>query len=104
MAVEPEVESVLLPFFLSAATGFELAQSQGCERHVRFHALLVQARSGGLSPGCRRYAFRRPEPHRQPAEARQERVRRSEPGTQVQRDRKSTRLNSSHLGISYAVF
>src|ERR1039458_6448913 len=28
----------------------------------------------------------------------------AEPGTSSTRDRKSTRLNSSHLGISYAVF
>ena len=54
-------------------------------RHVRCHALLVQARRGGLPPRCCGYAVRRPEPDRQPDAARQERVRRSEPGAQIQR-------------------
>src|SRR3712207_8085914 len=33
-----------------------------------------------------------------------QRVRRREPGERARRDRKSTRLNSSHANISYAVF
>ena len=85
VAMEPEVESVLLPLFLSAAAGSELAQSQGEGRDVRRHALLVQARRGGLPPRCGGHAVRRPEPHGQSDPSRQERVRRSEPGAQVQR-------------------
>ena len=82
---EGEDQSVLLPLLLSAAARPELAQSQGGERHVRLDALLVQARRGGLPPGCGGHAVRRPEPDGQPDASGQERVRRSEPGAQVQR-------------------
>src|SRR6266850_4106574 len=42
-----------------------------------------------------RSAYRRPGPHRDPSRARRQ---------DLHADRKSTRLNSSHLVISYAVF
>ncbi len=37
---------------LSATAGFELAESEGGERHVRVNSLLVQARGGGVPVGC----------------------------------------------------
>src|SRR5947199_1494468 len=39
-----------------------------------------------------------------PLAVRQEILELLDPATRLRRDRKSTRLNSSHLGISYAVF
>src|SRR5436853_1415827 len=49
--------------------------------------------------------FRSNDPRRRGAgEGSRDRRRPHQPGDLLQRDRKSTRLNSSHLGISYAVF
>src|SRR5947199_5785430 len=59
-------------------------------------------------PEGRRRAGRVPRRHGQPAPqgrpVLQREADRVHPGVRGQLDRKSTRLNSSHLGISYAVF
>src|SRR5262245_63539291 len=49
---------------------------------------------GTIRPGCEELAAR----------AAEEMLQTEASSTQPGRDRKSTRLNSSHLGISYAVF
>src|SRR2546426_6528327 len=71
-----------------------------------FRSHLAAPRRGGAAPGARR--ARRARAHGGPRRERLRRHlnRRPETGSRVgtDRDRKSTRLNSSHLVISYAVF
>src|SRR5258705_3459703 len=65
-----------------------------------FRSLLLRARSRGPVPGVSRGR----EEQRRPARPAGVAPPRHELVEQVAADRKSTRLNSSHLGISYAVF
>src|SRR5207253_8894054 len=68
---------------------------------VRRLAADRRARGGGRD-GAARAPSTRGEPDRGRADAR--RPRGGDPGAARRRDRKSTRLNSSHVAISYAVF
>src|SRR3712207_8862016 len=56
------------------------------------------------TPGEVKYQRRRHRRHRRPDECREEREASLPHQKACQRDRKSTRLNSSHANISYAVF
>src|SRR2546426_8540091 len=73
--------------------------------HGHFSQRDAEAALGAIVRGPEQAAFRRgDEEIHEPPLGRQVHARRLSAHEAVQRDRKSTRLNSSHLVISYAVF
>src|SRR5438045_9705901 len=82
--------SVLLFFFFNDTPTTEIYT-------LSLHDALPILSESEQSHGRTRCRLRQPEPVRRPEPRPRQAVR-------LRRDRKSTRLNSSHLGISYAVF
>src|SRR5437899_9555803 len=61
-------------------------------------------KSGGTAQGTLRLGRASPATERTTDDGHEEREEKEGPASRPETDRKSTRLNSSHLGISYAVF
>src|SRR3712207_8833861 len=68
------------------------------------YTTLFRSREGREGFGCREPLRRRQYQPRQPPQPGSKGARALPQGRRVHRDRKSTRLNSSHANISYAVF
>src|SRR5207249_10388605 len=95
LMIAPPPRSTLFPYttlFRSRRRGARAAAVQR-DAPLSAHAHQDGRRHGGGGPGAA------PAPAVRPHE-----VRDVEPGVPIFRDRKSTRLNSSHVSISYAVF